>query len=236
MKYSVILLAAGIGSRLNVGYNKIWLTVHEQPVLWYSFSVFLKDPNCHHLILVHHPQEANRMRAWLHTLDLSEQEFNKVQLTSGGSNRQESVYLGLCHVTSDYVLVHDAARPCIQYLFIQHVLEALKKHQVVSLGVAVKDTIKRIDHNHQSTETLPREELVSIQTPQGFETNVLKKAHMLAEKEGFIGTDDASLTEYFFQIPTYIIPGSYDNIKLTTPEDIIHLQFMLNPKMKRYDH
>ncbi|GFH40617.1 2-C-methyl-D-erythritol 4-phosphate cytidylyltransferase [Lactococcus insecticola] len=204
--YSAVILAAGSGTRMGAAHNKIFLTLNSQAVYTYSLDLFLADADCAQIILVGKVAEKEQFLAVL---------SDKVQFVVGGAERQDSVRNALAHVSTSQVMIHDGARPFVTL----KELSALKTHQNAILAVPVKDTIKQSDDG-KITHTVPRQNLWSAQTPQYFETAVIRTAHEAAFSARFLGTDDASLLETFSDIPVDIVMGSYDNIKLTTPEDL----------------
>ncbi|MDR0922274.1 MAG: 2-C-methyl-D-erythritol 4-phosphate cytidylyltransferase [Lactobacillales bacterium] len=216
MNYEVILLAAGLGKRMKVGKNKVLLEIGGKPVLQYSIDLFLADKECVQLILVVKEEEKATIQKFLPKTD------KKITLVTGGSERQYSVANGVASMLNaeNIVLVHDGARPFLTSEGIQALQSALKESQVALLGVPVKDTIKKVRQG-VVTATVPREILWQAQTPQAFHGETLKEVHTLAQAQGFLGTDDVSLVEEFLpEIPIQMVMGSYENIKLTTPEDL----------------
>lgn len=135
----------------------------------------------------------------------------------GGQERQDSVRSALKLVGSDYVMIHDGARPFIN----QSELNRLKEKPNSILAVPVKDTIKQVKSDGKIEQTIPRDTLFAAQTPQCFQSNLIISAHRKAFENNFLGTDDASLIEEFEEVSVSIVEGSYNNIKVTTPEDIL---------------
>jgi 2-C-methyl-D-erythritol 4-phosphate cytidylyltransferase len=216
MDYSVVLLAAGSGSRMKLGYNKMFLEIKDQPIIVLSISKFFNDPFCKEIIIVVNEVETDIIRDLLQTNQLLD---SRCTITVGGSERQFSVNNGLNHVHQAMVLIHDAARPFITPELIHKLLNETKTIGCAIPAVKVKDTIKVV-HNGFIEQTLKRETLVAVQTPQACQTCFLKEAHRLAMENQFIGTDDASLIEHYHLSQVKVIDGSYDNIKITTQEDI----------------
>lgn len=144
---------------------------------------------------------------------------SRIEIVKGGSERQYSVAAGLERCgTERVVLVHDGARPFITLDIIDRLLIGVEQSKAAICAVKVKDTVKRVVKGVVQ-ETVDRENLWQVQTPQAFELPILRKAHQLARKEQFLGTDEASLVERL-PCPVAIVQGSYYNIKLTTPEDM----------------
>ena len=155
--------------------------------------------------------------------------YSKIDvITEGGSERQYSIYnvlkaIGPC----EYVFVHDAARPFVTQHTLNKLYESVQQNHSVIAAVKVKDTIKRIE-NDQVTETLKRDELWQIQTPQAFSYQLLLDAYNKADADHFLGTDDASLVERISKV--HIVESDYDNIKITTPEDMFFAEAILKKR------
>ncbi|GAB2023783.1 2-C-methyl-D-erythritol 4-phosphate cytidylyltransferase [Pseudolactococcus yaeyamensis] len=212
--YSAVLLAAGSGSRMAADHNKIFLTLNDKAIFRYSLDLFLSDSDCKQVILVGKAEEKTYFTAFL---------SDKVCFVAGGAERQDSVRQALACVSEAAVMIHDGARPFVTL----SELDALKAQDNAILAVPVKDTIKQVNHQAQISQTVPRQNLWGAQTPQFFETSLIQKVHQIAHSKAFLGTDDASLVEIFSDKPVTIVPGSYDNIKITTPEDLIFGQAIL---------
>ena len=232
MNYEVILLAAGQGKRMLTTRNKILLPLSEKPIIVYSLEVFLADPACQHLILVVQEEEAELMRVIIQQY-LSTTRI-KITIVVGGLERQDSVYQGLAAMSDPeaYVLVHDGARPFVTPAILTAVCQQLPVKKAVIAGIPVKDTIKKTFGN-QVVETVSRSGLWQIQTPQGFVGSELKIAHQKAQEAGFLGTDDASLMEVFSQRVITVVMGSDENIKLTTPVDLIFAEGIANRRSQQ---
>ncbi|MEH6942034.1 2-C-methyl-D-erythritol 4-phosphate cytidylyltransferase [Bacillus sp. JJ722] len=217
MFYEVIILAAGQGKRMKAGRNKIFLELANEPLIVQTIKVFDQDPYCKHIILPINPQEKQPFEELI-----GQYQFNKrIQLVAGGKERQNSVYNGLKHVSesdTNIVLVHDGARPFVKKELIYQLVKSAKEQGSAIPGVPVKDTIKRVKDG-QVIDTVERSSLWAVHTPQAFRVSVLKKAHEAAEARGFLGTDDASLVEEVGDA-VYMVEDDYDNIKITTPEDL----------------
>lgn len=218
MEYSAIILAAGSGIRSGLEFNKILYEINGKKIIDYSLDFFQDDVTCNQIILV----------ASLSEIDSFSHMFQnkKIKVVVGGETRQESVRLALDHVENDFVLVHDGARPFLQKSGVDKILLALEENESVTLGVKAKDTIQEIEGN-RIVRTLDRNRLILTQTPQGFVTNKLIRAHNLALKHDFVGTDDTVLLDEFLKIKALFIEGDYRNIKFTTIDDIEFLEVVL---------
>ncbi len=211
---AALIPAAGNSTRMG-GSNKQFLIFEGKPVLAHTLSTFSAMPEITEVVIVTRNED-------IPVVENLVKEFSipKVKaVVSGGDTRQASVFAGLLHITEDIVLIHDGARPFVKEEEIRQLLEILTSCPAAALGVPVKDTVKRVAQNGLVTETLPREELWQIQTPQGFRTKEILSAHQKAAEQGVSVTDDCALAEYI-ELPVRIVPGSYRNIKITTPEDI----------------
>lgn len=217
-EYEVILLAAGQGKRMKASRNKILLRLMGKPVIDYSLDTFLNDPACKHIILVAQEDEQELLRA----LVKGKNSRCPITIVSGGYERQHSVSNGLTALYNieNIVMVHDGARPFVTLSQLKLLHRKVEETKSAILGVPVKDTIKRVVDGIVK-ETVPRETLWQIQTPQAFYGKDLLAVHKCAVQEGYLGTDDASLIEKYSTIPVSMVLGSYENIKLTTPEDML---------------
>ncbi|WP_018924696.1 2-C-methyl-D-erythritol 4-phosphate cytidylyltransferase [Salsuginibacillus kocurii] len=225
MSYAVIIPAAGQGKRMKAGLNKQFLHLRQLPLIIRTLRVFEQDEHCEEVIVVVNPEETEEMAVLF-----AEHGIQKVtNIVSGGKERQDSVYEGLKQVRSqEVVMVHDGARPFVTKERI-HALEAEAKNSGGAvLAVPVTDTIKRAS-NSRVEETLARSELWAAQTPQAFKFEVLMDAYAQAVDQGFQGTDDSGLVEWN-GYPVAIVEGDYDNIKLTTPEDMVRAEAIIQKR------
>ena len=216
MKVQVILVAAGSGTRLKAAKPKALVLLNGKPLVWYSLEAFKKSRLISGIILVGHPDYLASFRRIV-----KKGRFKKVNtITPGGETRSDSVACGLCCVDKDTetVMVHDAARPLITQKMISDSLSMMATHEAAIVAVPVKATIKKADpKNLLVTETLLRNTLWEVQTPQTFRRSILDKAHKA--KLCCDPTDDAMLVEKM-GIKVKIVPGDYRNIKITTVEDL----------------
>lgn len=211
MKYSVVIAAAGSGSRMGLGYNKVYYPVNDRPLLAYTIDVFEKDEDCVDIVVVTDVDTFNEKMVG--------EKFYKVSVVAGGSSRQESIYHGLQKVKEDIVMIHDGARPHITQDLLDKLKEAMTKEKGAILMVPCKDTIKVVENGY-IVKTIPRETLMAAQTPQVFYTSDILSCMKKAIDEGYTGTDDASLIERYLNIKVACVLGNYNNLKVTTPEDL----------------
>lgn len=223
MEYKVIIPAAGMGKRMGFEKNKLRIHLLNKPIIAYTIEVFEKDPWCSSILLVINEQDRTFMEELVKT-----SKFSKVkEIVKGGQERQESVYKGLKKIEKEsIVLVHDGARPFVHVDDIHKLVQVTSRKGAAVLAVPVKDTIKRVKEG-VIQETLVRSELWSIQTPQAFHLSLLKQAYDKAEQEKYIGTDDASLVENM-GYKVEIVKGNYNNIKITTQEDLLFAHAIIN--------
>lgn len=222
MFYEVVIPAAGQGKRMKAGKNKLFIELSGIPIIVYTLRVFEEDPECRGIILSINPAEKDYFNQLIAAYGLKKVK----KLVMGGKERQQSVYNGLQHAEEDIILVHDGARPFINLGQISELTAAASLHGGAVIAVPVKDTIKKAA-NKEVVETVERSSLWAVQTPQAFRVSILKSAYEQAEAEAFLGTDDASLLERINE-QVVIIEGNYDNIKITTQEDLYFAEAILH--------
>ncbi|AWI35256.1 2-C-methyl-D-erythritol 4-phosphate cytidylyltransferase [Bacillus safensis] len=217
MYYEVVIPAAGQGKRMKAGRNKLFIELKRMPVIIHTLKVFDAHAQCKRMILAINEEERQDFERLLKVHAFQ----TPVSLVTGGEERQQSVYEGLKAVKdADIVLVHDGARPFIKHTQIDLLVKAAIEKGSAVVAVPVKDTIKRVQEG-KVEQTIERQSLWAVQTPQAFRHSILKEAHEYAERTGFFGTDDASLVEQLHGENVYIVQGDYTNIKLTTPDDLL---------------
>ena len=212
---SAVIAAAGSGSRMKSSVNKQFLLLDGIPVLAHTLKVFQDAEVIDEIVIVASEKELLSIGELVDKYNITKVK----EITKGGATRQESVKCGLEKISGSRVLIHDGARPFVTKDQIEEVAQRLLYCSAAAVGVKVKDTIKRVNKDNVIVETLDREELVQIQTPQGFVSDVIIDAHNRAEKEGILVTDDCALAEYM-GIDVYVVEGSSRNIKITVPEDL----------------
>lgn len=212
MNYTALIVAAGSGSRVGLGYNKLLYKLKNgKTILEETVQTFLKDIRCTQVIIAANSDD-------MHTFT-SLFTSGKVVFVRGGETRQESVYNGLKAVKEDHILIHDGARPWISRDCIDRLIHALSQYKACLLMVPVKDTIKVVKDGIVE-KTLDRSQLRSAQTPQAFETSLIFQAYRKAQKEGIQATDDAQLVELCTNEKVREVMGSYENEKVTVIEDL----------------
>jgi len=215
MKTTAIIPAAGSGKRM--GKPKMFLMLGSLPVLAHTLRSFDNAETIDEVIIS--AREQDILLIWDMISEFGIKKVSKI--INGGSTRTESVAKALTEASDDteIIAVHDGARPLITSQLIDFAVGEAKKLNAVTLGVPVKDTIKRTAANNVITETLERESLYHIQTPQVFRSDILRDAYERAENIGIDATDDCGLVEQL-GVPVHIIEGDYQNIKITTLEDL----------------
>jgi len=216
MEYVVVLPAAGSGKRMGAGQNKLFLKLRSIPILIHTLRVFEQDSTCTEIWLAIKPEERETIKHML-------EEFNitKVKgMPNGGAERQHSVNACVqASVGANLILVHDAARPFIDPKVIKELTKRASETGAAIAGVKVKDTMKKV-HNGIIEETIDRDQLWMIQTPQAFRYDILANAQKQAEQDQFLGTDESMLVERL-GLPVHIVESTYDNVKMTTQEDLL---------------
>jgi 2-C-methyl-D-erythritol 4-phosphate cytidylyltransferase len=211
----VVIVAAGSGKRMGADRNKLWLPLAGTPILAHTVRLFATHPEISEVVLVVSERDEADVQAWLAG------ESYAVTVTRGGAERQDSVRLGLAALSDNcsYVLVHDAARPFVTREQISGIIRQVRQDEATIMAVPVKDTIKVVGATGVVESTPARESLWAVQTPQAFRLSLLREAHQAALKSGRIGTDDAVLVEWMGH-PVTVMQGHYENIKITTPDDL----------------
>ncbi|XCP84815.1 2-C-methyl-D-erythritol 4-phosphate cytidylyltransferase [Roseburia hominis] len=216
---TAIVLAAGKGSRMGTKVHKQYLEMAGRPVLYYSLRTFQESAVIDEIILVTGEGE----EAYCQENIVDKYGFTKVKkIIPGGAERYHSVHNGLQAMEEDgYVFIHDGARPFVSVEIIERVYEQVKLEKACVVGMPVKDTIKIADDSEYVSDTPDRSRLWLIQTPQVFEKALVKKAYEDLMKAGESKvTDDAMVVEMMAGHAVKLVRGSYENIKITTPEDL----------------
>ena len=218
-KCTAIVLAAGQGKRMGTKIQKQFLEINEKPVLYYSLYAFQSSPIIEEIILVTGEDVIEYCREEI----VDKYQFTKVgKIIAGGAERYHSVWNGLCEIQHDgFVFIHDGARPFVNEDILSRAHEAVKEFGACVVGMPVKDTIKIVDENGFAKETPNRSLVWAVQTPQVFEVSLIKEAYSrLMENDNIPVTDDAMVAEQMLGAKVKLVEGSYENIKITTPEDL----------------
>ena len=233
MKSTAIVLAAGQGKRMNSKVQKQFLLSKGKPVLYYSLSCFQNSREIEEIIVVTGKDSINFCKQEI----IEAYGFSKVKaVIAGGRERYDSVYAGLCACEdSDYVFIHDGARPFLTEDMIRRGKEAVLASGACVIGMPSKDTIKIADENGMVASTPSRSLVWNIQTPQIFSYTAIREAYERARQQNMADiTDDAMVMERFGNMKIKLVEGSYENIKITTPEDILVAEKILEKIQKIY--
>ncbi len=214
-RVSVILPAAGSGSRFGADENKIFADLAGRAVFEVTLAAFARRPDVAQTLLVVSAGDEPRIRADYAQV-LAE---TGTQVVRGGTVRGESVRNALAHVTdtADVVAVHDAVRPCVTDAWLDVVFTAAAQTGAALLACPIHGTIKRVGPDGTITQTVPREGLWEAQTPQAFGREILQAAYARADLAN--ATDDCMLVEAMGH-PVTVVPADRRNVKITTPADL----------------
>jgi 2-C-methyl-D-erythritol 4-phosphate cytidylyltransferase len=230
-RFAAVVLSAGVGKRMGSEVPKQYLPINKKPVIYYSLKAF-EDSPVSEIILVTGKDDVTYCRTEI----VEKYQLRKVTaIVPGGAERYDSVYEGLKAIReADYVLIHDGARPMVTSDIIARCMEAVQKEDACVAGMPVKDTIKRVDVNEYTEETPDRRFLWQVQTPQTFSYPLILEAYeklqqLLQEAPEQLPTitDDAMVAEYFLHKKVKLVRGSYENIKITTQEDLLCAELFL---------
>ena len=224
MRVSAIIPAAGEGRRMGGAVEKQFLLLQGVPVLAHTLGVFDKSPEVDDVVLVVAPQQRQALKEHV----LGPYPCRKlIRVVDGGSERQESVASGLEAVPGncDLVVVHDGVRPLVSVDLLGAVLKAANEHGAALAAIPAGDTVKRAEER-VVVETLKRETIWLAQTPQAFQANLLRSAYEKAFRDKIMVTDDAALVESL-GVSVHLVPGSPENIKVTTPTDLVVAEAIL---------
>lgn len=222
----IIIPAAGQDQRMGKKINKQFLNLLGKPILYHTIKSFVDWGKAAEIVVVLNTEEFDhfndKIKRFFSNMD------TRIITADGGKSRKESVYNGIKSLKKDveYVMIHDGARPLITVDLIESTYQAVKKFEAVSCGVKVKDTIKIVDESF-SRKTLNRDSLRAIQTPQAFKTDLIISAHENFSKDAAL--DDASLVEELGK-KVYIISGDYNNLKITSAEDLKPAEMILKER------
>lgn len=225
MEVVAVIPAAGKGKRLGGPMEKQFSLLNGKSILAHTLSPFEACPRVHRIIVVAPAQSISY--CWEKIVRPF--DYKKVsQIIKGGQHRQDSVRKGLDAIekSCDLVMIHDGARPFVTVDIIERAIDATEIHRATVAAVPAQDTIKAVKEGVVS-RTFSRDELWQVQTPQTFSYELISRAHREAMKDGYLGTDDASLVERLGH-PIKVLMGSYRNLKVTTREDLHIAKAMLS--------
>lgn len=220
MKVTAIIVAGGSGTRMGMDKNKAFIPLLGDAIIKHTVNAFCSVKEISKLIIVTRKVDIPECQEIFSDLKVD------FEIIEGGKTRQESVYQGLSRVDGGISLIHDAARALIEKSDIEAVISGVRAHGAATVGVLAVDTLKRVDKDGFIVETIDRDGVYRIQTPQGFMTDDIKKAHTMAIKDGFEATDDCGLYEKYIG-RVRVIEGKGSNIKITYPEDLTFAEEIL---------
>lgn len=229
---TAIVLAAGQGKRMGTKVHKQYLLLDGKPVLYYSLKAFEDSALIDEIYLVAGAGE----EAYCKEEIVGRFHLRKVsKIIQGGAERYHSVWNGLQELVQEgYVFIHDGARPFVDNEIIQRAMHQVEKHKACVAGMPVKDTIKIADENQMVQNTPDRDRVWMVQTPQVFENHIAKGAYSMLMREDYINvTDDAMVVEQMLGFPIHLFYGSYENIKITTPEDLEMAEVFLKRRLQK---
>lgn len=225
MKNVAIVLAAGQGKRMKSNVHKQYLLLEDKPILYYALKTFEESKIVTDIVLVVGKNEKEYCQKEI----IEKYDFKKiVNIVEGGKERYHSVYNGIiASKYADYIFVHDGARPFVSETILERAYTAVKEFKACVVGVKTKDTIKIADSDGFVKETPKRADVWQVQTPQVFSYSLIKASYekMIEQEETLLSqgvaiTDDAMVVEQFLKMKIKLVEGSYENIKITTPEDM----------------
>jgi 2-C-methyl-D-erythritol 4-phosphate cytidylyltransferase len=221
MKVSVILPAAGLGTRMGREKSgtsrKQFMLLEGAPILIHTIRKFLHCPSVTEIVVALRAEDMDWARGLIH----QEHPRKTVRVVEGGESRQQSVENALATLSpdTDLVAVHDAVRPFIDSELVEKVVAEAVGNGAAIVGIVPVDTVKKV-HKNKIRSTLPREHLVLAHTPQVFRFDLLKRAFEAARRDTFTGTDESSLVERLEEVEVSVVQGSDRNIKITKPSDM----------------
>ena len=220
VKHTAIVLAAGQGKRMHSKIQKQFLEIQGYPVLYYSLRCFQESPLIRDIVLVTGAESVEYCKENI----VEKYGFTKVvSVVAGGKERYDSVYAGLCACCDcEYVLIHDGARPFITEEILKRGLDKAGETGACVIGMPSKDTVKIADEDGNVSETPDRSSVWIVQTPQIFQYSLIYGAYTSIRQKEMTGiTDDAMVAEHETGVKIRFSEGSYRNIKITTPEDLV---------------
>ena len=227
MKTIAIILAAGKAKRMMANKNKLFLEL-QKPILIHTIEAFEKHKLINEIIVV-----VNKKHLDICNKVVEKNIFKKIRkIVVGGETRQQSSYNGVMEADADIILIHDGARPLVTEDSITNSIKDALKYGASVVAVPMKETVKNVD-NFFVKNTLNRKKLWIAQTPQTFKSEIIKKAHRSAKKDNFFAKDDSTLVErlgYKVKVST----GHYENLKITTPDDLVIAKHIFKKNNRGY--
>ncbi len=227
-RFSAVILAAGAGRRMGAGVKKQYLDIGGRPLLYYTLKTF-EESKVDEIVLVVPEEDLEYITEDI----INKYQFKKIaSVVAGGAERYLSAYNGLMAARMPYVLIHDGARACVTTKIIEDACEATLRYEACEVAVPAVDTVKLADEEGFVAASPDRSRVYRIQTPQGFSTELLKRAYEILFQKGDTEgiTDDAMIVERALpEKKIKLVMGDYDNIKVTTPHDLAAAERVLAP-------
>ena len=219
-----IVVAAGKSERMGVDMDKAFVSLGTKPVLAYSLEAFEQCPDIDGVVVVARRERLDAVRGLAQMFGCAKMQ----KVVAGGARRQDSVQNGLAELNEDvkFVVIHDAARPCVSPAIIAETLRTAKRYGAAVAAVKVADTIKQVDRGTTVTRTVDRAKLWAVQTPQAFRLDLLQQAYAAVNRKHATVTDEGSAVE-LISGHVHIVPSTWTNMKITTPEDLAIAAAML---------
>ena len=232
-----IVLAGGQGKRMGANVHKQYLEINGKPLIYYTLTAFETSKVIDDVILVVGEGQVDYVRTEI----VKNFDFRKVRrIVVGGKERYDSVWEGLKAAKDadsseeSYIFIHDGARPFVDEAMLLRAYDGVRKYRACVVGMPSKDTVKLVDEEGFAVSTPDRRFVWNIQTPQVFEMNLINEAYSrLMGKDYIQVTDDAMAVEQEMGIPVKLVEGSYENIKITTPEDLDIAEVFLHDNKKK---
>ncbi len=229
---AAIVLAAGQGKRMGTSVQKQYIELEGKPLIYYSLKTFQESGLIDSVVLV----VGEGQVAYAQNEIVSKYGFSKVcAVVEGGKERYDSVWQGLKTVSQEpevsYIYIHDGARPFVDDEILNRGYETVEQFRACVAGMPSKDTVKVVDEQGFAINTPDRKYVWVIQTPQIFEKSLIMEAYArLMKEEHEDVTDDAMAVERMMKVPVKMFEGSYQNVKITTPEDLAIAKVFLREK------
>lgn len=232
MKTIAVIPAAGAGTRIKSDIKKQYLVLDNKPILAYTLQAIIRSKLIDEIVIV----VASGDQQYCTEKVIKPYNFPvDINFADGGKTRQESVFNGLKSISEcDIVLIHDGVRPFVEKELIENLLTAAEQFGAATAAVPVKDTIKIVDEDDFVVNTPSRKSLWATQTPQVFRYEIIREAHQKAKDIGLPATDDAVLVERL-GYKVKIVRGNYQNIKITTPDDLKFARWKLSCQNEKSD-
>ena len=236
-KCTAIVLSAGQGKRMGTAIQKQYIELSGKPIIFYTLDAFQKSAIIDDIVLVVGEGQEN----WVRDEIVEKYQLTKVRsIIPGGKERYDSVWAGLrgLHALKEqpeYVFIHDGARMFVDEQILTRGYENVEKFGACVAGMPSKDTVKLVDEDQFAVNTPPRKLIWAVQTPQIFKADLIENAYAkLMEEVPDNITDDAMVVEQMMKVPVKLYEGSYENIKITTPEDLEVAKVFLAKRKEKY--